>query len=196
VDFTGSPINFTGVSSFIPFSNSSTDIGSSNKIFRTGFFSGVTGFTGYFQNLTVANLISPFVPSLVNVTGNNMTLSGTTNMVTANISGNLGVTGNLLVRGLTTLSGNVSFLGAVLSTGNKTFSGILNQSGNVNIYGQTFISGNSSFTGNVNITGNSFLQGNQNITGDFTHTGRHIVDSNNSSITFTGNGQNHAFKVK
>ncbi len=196
VDFTGSPINFTGVSSFIPFSNASIDVGSSSRTFRTGFFSGVSGYTGYFENLRVGNLITSLIPSLVNVTGNNMTLSGTTNISTANVSGNLGVSGNLLVRGATTLSGDVSFLGAVLSTGNKTFSGVLNQSGNVNIYGRTLISGNSSFTGDVNITGNSFLQGNQNITGDFTHTGRHFVNSNNTSIIFTGDGQNHAFRVR
>ena len=192
VDFTGSPINFTGVSSFVPFSNASTDIGSASRIFKTGFFSGVTGFNGYFQNLTVANLTTSLVPSLVGVTGSNMTLSGTTNIVNANISGNLGVTGTLLVRGASTLSGDTSFLGTVYATGNKTFSGIFNQSGNVNIYGQTLVSGNSSFTGNLNITGDIFLQGNQNITGKFIHTGQHFVNSNNNSITFTGNGPNHA----
>jgi hypothetical protein len=195
VDFTGSAINFTGVSSFIPFSNASIDVGSNSRMFRTGFFSGVSGRTGYFQNLTVANLITSLVPSLVSVTGSGMTLSGTTNIVNANVSGNLGVTGNLLVRGTTILSGDISFLGGVLSTGNKTFSGVLNQSGNVNVYGQTFISGNSSFTGNVNITGNLFLQGNQNITGGFTHTGQHFINSNNSNIIFTGDGPNHAITL-
>jgi len=195
VDFTGSPINFTGVSSFIPFTDASTDIGSSTKRFKTGFFSGLTGFNGFFQNLTVNNLTTSFIPSLVGATGSNMILSGTTNMVTANVSGNLGVTGNLLVRGASTLSGDVSFLGAVSATGNKTFSGVLNQSGNVNIYGRTLISGNSSFTGNLNITGDLFIQGNQNITGDFTHTGRHFVNSNNNNIIFTGNGANHALRI-
>ena len=196
VNFTGSPINFTGVSSFVPFSNASTDIGSASKIFKTGFFSGVSGFTGYFQNLTVANLITSLVPSLVGVTGSNMTLSGTTNIVNANISGNLGVTGTLLVRGASTLSGNTSFLGTVYATGDKTFSGIFNQSGNVNIYGQTLVSGNSSFTGNLNITGDIFLKGNQNITGNFIHTGQHFVNSNNTAITFTGDGgPNHALRI-
>jgi len=198
VDFTGSAINFTGVSSFIPFADALTDIGSATKRFKTGFFSGITGFNGYFQNLTVANLVTTSVistQSLVNVTGNNMTLSGTTNIVNANVSGNLGVTGNLSVTGTTTLSSNVSILGTILATGDKTFSGILNQSGNVNIYGQTFISGNSSFTGNVNITGNLFLKGNQNIIGDFTHTGQHFVNSNNNNITFTGNGANHSVTI-
>jgi hypothetical protein len=195
VDFTGSPINLTGVSSFIPFSNLSTDIGSASKIFKAGFFSGLTGFTGYFQNLTVENLTTSLPVSLIGVTGSNMTLNGTTNIATGNVSGNLGVTGNLLVRGATTLSGNISFFGAVLSTGNKTFSGILNQSGDVNVYGKNFISGDSSFTGNANITGNLFIQGNQNITGDLTHTGRHFVNSNNNEITFTGSGPNHALRI-
>lgn len=196
VDFTGFPINLTGVSSFVPFSNASTDIGSASRIFKTGFFSGVTGFNGYFQNLTVANLTTLLVPSLVGVTGSNMTISGTTNIVNANISGNLGVTGTLLIRGASTLSGNTSFLGTVLSTGDKTFSGVLNQSGNVNIYGQTLVSGNSSFTGNINVTGNIFLRGNQNITGNFTHTGQHIVYSNNTAIIFTGDGgPNHALRI-
>jgi len=195
VDFTGYPINFTGVSSFIPFADASIDIGSSSKTFRTGFFYGISGYTGYFENLKVNNLITSLIPSLVSVTGSDMTLSGTTNIATANVSGNLGVTGNLLIRGATTLSGDVSFLGAVLSTGNKTFSGILNQSGDVNVYGKTFVSGNSSFTGNVNITGDLFVKGNQNITGDFTHTGQHFVNSNNNNITFTGNGVNHAFRI-
>jgi hypothetical protein len=195
VDFTGSPINLTGVSSFIPFSNLSTDIGSASKIFKAGFFSGLTGFTGYFQNLTVENLTTSLPVSLIGVTGSNMTLNGTTNIATGNVSGNLGVTGNLLVRGATTLSGNISFFGAVLSTGNKTFSGILNQSGDVNVYGKTFISGDSSLTGNVNITGNLFLQGDQNITGGFAHTGRHFVNSNNNEITFTGSGPNHALRI-
>lgn len=195
VDFTGSPINFTGVSSFIPFSNASIDIGSASRMFKTGFFSGVSGFTGYFQNLTVGTLNTSLVPSLVSVTGSNMTLSGTTNIATTNVSGNLGVTGNLSVTGTTTLSNSVSLLGTVYATGNKTFSGVFNQSGNVNIYGQTLASGNSSFTGNVNITGDIFLQGNQNITGNFIHTGQHFVNSNDSSITFTGNGASHAFRI-
>ena len=195
VDFVGSPINLTGVSSFVPFSNASTDIGSASRIFKTGFFSGVTGFTGYFQNLTVGILNTSLVPSLVNVTGNNMTLSGTTNIDTANISGNLGLTGTLLVRGASTLSGNTSFLGTVYATGNKTFSGVFNQSGDVNIYGKTLVSGDSSFTGNINITGDTFLKGNHNIIGKFIHTGQHFVDSNNNSITFTGDGPSHAFRV-
>jgi hypothetical protein len=195
VDFVGLPINLTGVSSFIPFSNTSTDVGSSSRMFRTGFFSGVSGYTGYFENLKVGNLITSLIPSLVEVTGNEMTLSGITNIASGNISGNLGITGDLIVRGTTTLSGNTSFLGTVLSTGNKTFSGILNQTGNVNIYGQTFISGNSSFSGNINITGNSFIQGNQNITGNFIHTGQHFVNSNNTEIIFTGNGVSHALKI-
>jgi hypothetical protein len=195
VDFTGSPINLTGVSSFIPFSNLSTDIGSASKIFKAGFFSGLTGFTGYFQNLTVENLTTSLPVSLIGVTGSNMTLNGTTNIATGNVSGNLGVTGNLLVRGSTILSGDVSFLGALLATGNKTFSGILNQSGDISVYGKNFISGDSSLTGNVNITGNLFLQGNQNITGNLTHTGRHFVNSNNNEITFTGSGPNHALRI-
>lgn len=195
VDFTGSPINFTGVSSFVPFSNAATDIGSASKIFKTGFFSGVTGFTGYFQNLTVGTLNTLLVPSLVGVTGSNMTLSGTTNIATANVSGNLGVTGNLSVTGTTTLSNSVSLLGTVYATGNKTFSGIFNQSGNANIYGQTLVSGNSSFTGNVNITGDIFLKGNQNITGNFTHTGQHFINSNNTEIIFTGDGFSHALRI-
>ena len=195
VDFTGYPINFTGVSSFIPFSNASTDIGSASKMFKTGFFSGVTGYTGYFENLKVGNLITTLVPSLVNVTGNNMTLSGTTNIVNANVSGNLGVTGNLSVTGAATLSSNVSLLGTVYATGNKTFSGVFNQSGDVNIYGKTFVSGNSTFTGNVNITGNLFLKGNQNITGNFIHTGQHFVNSNDTEIIFTGNGFSHALRI-
>jgi len=195
VDFTGSAINFTGVSSFIPFADALTDIGSATKRFKTGFFSGITGFNGYFQNLTVANLTTSLVPSLVGVTGSNMTLNGITNIATGNVSGNLGVTGNLLVRGSTILSGNVSFLGALLATGNKTFSGILNQSGDISVYGKNFISGDSSLTGNVNITGNLFLQGNQNITGNLTHTGKHFVNSNNNNITFTGNGANHALII-
>lgn len=195
VDFTGSPINFTGVSSFIPFSNASIDIGSASRMFKTGFFSGVSGFTGYFQNLTVGTLNTSLVPSLVGVTGSNMTISGTTNIVNSNISGNLGVTGNLSVTGTTTLSNSVFLLGTVYATGNKTFSGVFNQSGDVNIYGQTLVSGNSSFTGNINVTGNIFLRGNQNITGNFTHTGQHIVNSNNTSIIFTGDGVSHALRI-
>ena len=195
VDFTGYPINFTGVSSFIPFSNASTDIGSASKMFKTGFFSGVTGYTGYFENLKVGNLITTLVPSLVNVTGNNMTLSGTTNIVNANVSGNLGVTGNLSVTGATILSNNISLLGTVYATGNKTFSGVFNQSGDVNIYGKTFVSGNSTFTGNVNITGNLSLTGNINIIGSLYHTGQHFINSNNNPITLTGAGGSHVFRI-
>jgi hypothetical protein len=195
VDFTGSSINLTGVSSFVPFFNASTDVGSSSKMFKTGFFSGVTGFNGYFQNLTVENLTTSLVPSLVGVTGKDMTLSGVTNIATANVSGNLGVTGNLSVTGATILSSSVSLLGTVYATGNKTFSGVFNQSGDVNIYGKTLVSGNSSFTGNVNVTGNLSVVGNQNITGKFTHTGEHFIDSNNTSFTFTGGGANHFFKI-
>lgn len=172
----GNSTQLNSVQTILPTGDVSVDLGSSSNRFKTGWFSGVSGFTGVFQNLTVLGVLNATIPApiLNNSTGNNVTLSGVTNINNANFSGNINSAGT------NTFSGNSIFNGLITATGNKTFSGNFSQSGNSSFLGAVNHSGNLtctgvwSHTGSFNQTGDSFFKGNVSI------------DGTNSSLSFTG----------
>lgn len=185
----------TGVSRFSPPSNASVDLGSASLRFKTGFVSGIDALTGYIRTLKVDNLIASVTPNLVNATGNNLTISGQTNIQQAAISGNALIGGNATITGTLNVTGNTVLAGTVYSTGTKTFSGTLNQSGSLNIFGTESISGGLNITGDVYCTGNALIKGNVNITGNYSQTGIFFLNTNNSNAVITGAGANHKFSV-
>jgi len=187
--------NLPSVNQISPTGNAAVDLGSSSSRFRTGYFSGVTGFTGYFEYLKVANLDANVNPNLINRTGNNLTLSGQTNIENLAVSGNQAIAGGLTVSGALNVTGNTVLGGTITATGNKNFSGTLSQSGSLNVFGTESISGNLRVTGDIYCTGNFSANGNINFTGGYSQTGGFFVNSNNGSIVFTGNGASHKFSV-
>lgn len=187
--------NLPSVNQISPTGNAAVDLGSSSSRFRTGYFSGVTGFTGYFEYLKVANLDANVNPNLINRTGNNLTLSGQTNIENLAVSGNQAIAGGLTVSGALNVTGNTVLGGTITATGDKSFSGTLSQSGSLNVFGAQSISGNLRVTGDIYCTGNFSANGNISFTGGYSQTGGFFVNSNNGSIVFTGNGASHKFSV-
>ena len=171
-----------GVQAITPTGNAAVDLGSASNRFKTGWFSGVSGSTGVFQNLTILGTLNATIPAstLNNSTGNNVTLSGTTNLNAANFSGNINSAGTNTFSGDLNVSGNSIFNGTILATGNKTFSGSLSQSGNSNFFGALGHSGTLVSTGAWNHTG-AFNQ-----TGDSFFKGNVSIDSAGSELTFSG----------
>lgn len=187
--------NLPSVNQISPTGNASIDLGSSSNRFRTGYFSGVTGFTGYFEYLKVANLDASVTVNLDNKTGSNLTINGQTNVQNLTVSGDQAIASGLTVSGGLSVSGNAILNGTVTATGSKSFSGILNQSGNVNIFGAESVSGNLRVTGDIYCTGNFSADGNISFTGGYSQTGAFFVNSNNNGIVFTGEGASHKFSV-
>jgi hypothetical protein len=171
-----------GVQAITPTGNAAVDLGSASNRFKTGWFSGVSGSTGVFQNLTILGTLNATIPAstLNNSTGNNVTLSGTTNLNAANFSGNINSAGTNTFSGDLNVSGNSIFNGTILATGNKTFSGSLSQSGNSNFFGALGHSGTLVSTGAWNHTG-AFNQ-----TGDSFFKGNVSIDAASSALTFSG----------
>lgn len=185
----------TGVSRFLPPNNSSVNLGSESLRFKTGFVSGIDALTGYIRTLKVDNLIATVAPNLVNATGNNLTISGQTNIQQAAISGNASIGGNATITGTLNVTGNTVLAGTVYSTGEKTFSGTLNQSGSLNVFGTESISGGLNITGDVFCTGNTLIKGNVSITGNHSQTGGFFLNTNNSNVVITGAGSSHKLSI-
>jgi hypothetical protein len=166
-----SPTQLNGIQTAIPTGDVGVDFGSQVNRFKTGWFFGVSGSTGVFQNLTILGTLNATIPAstLNNSTGNNVTLSGTTNLNAANFSGNINSAGTNTFSGNLNVSGNSVLNGTITATGNKTFSGTLSQSGNANFFGNFGQSGTLTstgawnHTGAFNQTGDSFFQGNVSI---------------------------------
>jgi len=177
----GNPTELNAVRTLVPTGNASVDLGSSSNRFKTGWFSGISGSVGVFQNLTVlGTLNATVVPPLTldGSTGNNVTLSGTTNLNNANFSGNINSAG------LNTFSGNSIFNGTITATGNKTFSGDFSQTGNSSFFGNFAQSGTLFSTGTWNHTGNF------NQTGVSAFLGSVSINSSNAAFNFSGNNSN------
>jgi hypothetical protein len=166
-----SPTQLNSIQTAIPTGDAGVDFGSQANRFKTGWFFGVSGSTGVFQNLTILGTLNATIPAstLNNSTGNNVTLSGTTNLNAANFSGNINSAGTNTFSGNLNVSGNSVLNGTITATGNKTFSGTLSQSGNANFFGNFGQSGTLTSTGAwnhtgvFNQTGDSFFQGNVSI---------------------------------
>ena len=177
------PTQISNIQTITPSGNAVVDLGGASNRFKTGWFSGVTGTTAVFQNLTVLGSLSATIPAstLDNSTGNNVTLSGTTNLNAANFSGNINSAGTNTFSGNLNVSGNSVFNGAVTATGAKTFSGSLSQSGDANFFGAFGHSGTLVSTGAWNHTG-AFNQ-----TGDASFRGSVSINSPSAAFTFSGN---------
>lgn len=177
------PTQISNIQTITPSGNAVVDLGGASNRFKTGWFSGVTGTTAVFQNLTVLSSLSATIPAstLDNSTGNNVTLSGTTNLNAANFSGNINSAGTNTFSGNLNVSGNSVFNGTITATGAKTFSGSLSQSGNANFFGALGHSGTFVSTGAWNHTG-AFNQ-----TGDISFRGNVSINSPSAAFTFSGN---------
>lgn len=177
------PTQISNIQTITPSGNAVVDLGGASARFKTGWFSGVTGTTAVFQNLTVLGSLSATIPAstLNNSTGNNVTLSGTTNLNAANFSGNINSAGTNTFSGNLNVSGNSVFNGTITATGAKTFSGSLSQSGNANFFGALAHSGTLVSTGAWNHTG-AFNQ-----TGDISFRGSVSINSPSAAFTFSGN---------
>jgi hypothetical protein len=177
------PTQLNNIGSITPTGNAIVDLGSASNQFKTGWFSGVSGSTGVFQNLTVlGTLNATIVPAstLNGSTGNNVTLSGTTNLNSANFSGSINSAGTNTFSGNLNVSGNSVFNGTITATGNKTFSGDFSQTGNSSFFGAFTQSGTLTSTGSWNHTGVI------NQTGDVSFKGNTTIDGTNSFFNFTG----------
>jgi len=179
----GNPTELNAVKTLIPTGNASVDLGSASNRFKTGWFSGISGSTGVFQNLTILGTLNATIPAstLNNSTGNNVTLSGTTNLNSANFSGNINSAGTNTFSGNLNVTGNSVFNGTITATGNKTFSGGFSQTGNSSFFGDFTQSGTLFSTGNWNHTGNF------NQTGISAFLGSVSINSPNGAFNFSGN---------
>jgi hypothetical protein len=183
----GNPTELNAVKTIIPTGNANVDLGSSSNRFKTGWFSGISGSVGVFQNLTVlGTLNATIVPAstLDGSTGNNVTLSGTTNLNSANFSGNINSAGTNTFSGNLNVTGNSVFNGTITATGNKTFSGGFSQTGNSSFFGSFTQSGTLFSTGVWNHTGNF------NQTGDCAFLGAMSINSPNAAFNFSGANSN------
>lgn len=180
----GNPTELNAVKTLIPTGNASVDLGSASNRFKTGWFSGISGSTGVFQNLTILGTLNATIPAstLNNSTGNNVTLSGTTNLNAANFSGNINSAGTNTFSGNLNVTGNSVFNGTITATGNKTFSGGFSQTGDSSFFGGFTQSGTLFSTGVWNHTGNF------NQTGDSSFVGSVSINSPNGAFNFSGNG--------
>jgi hypothetical protein len=183
----GNPTELNAVKTIIPTGNANVDLGSSSNRFKTGWFSGISGSVGVFQNLTVlGTLNATIVPAstLDGSTGNNVTLSGTTNLNNANFSGNINSAGTNTFSGNLNVTGNSVFNGTITATGNKTFSGGFSQTGNSSFFGNFAQSGTLFSTGTWNHTGNF------NQTGSSAFLGSVSINSPNAAFNFSGDASN------
>jgi hypothetical protein len=183
----GNPTELNAVRTLVPTGNASVDLGSSSNRFKTGWFSGISGSVGVFQNLTVlGTLNATIVPAstLDGSTGNNVTLSGVTNLNNANFSGNINSAGTNTFSGNLNVTGNSVFNGTITATGNKTFSGGFSQTGNSSFFGNFAQSGTLFSTGTWNHTGNF------NQTGSSAFLGSVSINSPNAAFNFSGDASN------
>jgi len=177
-------VSLTKIAQALPTSDSTVDLGSTSLKFRTGFFSGVSGFTGHFNNLKVDLLsVDNLTLDLNSKTGNNFTFSGTTNLNNIVASGNCSVSGNLNITGTTNIN-STNIYGAIYATGTKSFSGSLFQSGNLNITGDVIFRGNTRTTGNVFVTGNQTVIGTLFTTGGINHSGGVSIKAYTDNFSF------------
>lgn len=183
------PTQLNAVQTLIPTGNSNVDLGGASNRFKTGWFSGVSGSTGVFNDLQILGTLyaSNIVPTITldNAQGNNVTFSGTSNMDNANFSGTLRVAGVTTLTGNLNVSGSTVLNGTVTATGDKTFSGTFSQSGNSRFFGNTTNSGSLLNTGSLTNSGSV------NFIGDFTSKGNITFNGDgNKNFQFTGNGSN------
>jgi hypothetical protein len=187
------PTQLNNIGTITPTGNAIVDLGSASNQFKTGWFSGISGTNAIIRNLTVLDSFSaPIIGlQLINSTGINITLSGTTNLNSASFSGNINSAGTNTFSGNLNVSGNSVFNGTITATGNKTFSGTLSQTGNLNLFGGLNHSGDFISTGSFSHSGSLTNSGNVNFVGDLSSRGNITFNGDeNKNFQFTGNGAN------
>jgi hypothetical protein len=187
------------VYSISPTGDNTVDLGSQSKRFKTGWFDTVTGSSGIIGGdfTVLGTLNATIVPaiSLNGAQGNNLTLSGTTNLNNANFSGNAIVAGTLTTSGNLNVSGNSIFNGTVTATGNKTFSGTFSQSGASTFIGNINHNGALTSTGIWNHTGVFNQSGNLYSNGSLVHTGEAFFNNSYTGFTISGLGVGQAVTI-
>jgi hypothetical protein len=187
------------VYSISPTGDNTVDLGSQSKRFKTGWFDTVTGSSGIIGGdfTVLGTLNATIVPaiSLSGAQGNNLTLSGTTNLNNANFSGNAIVASTLTTSGNLNVSGNSIFNGTVTATGNKTFSGVFSQSGNSTFIGNINHNGALTSTGIWNHTGAFNQTGDVYSNGSLIHTGAAFFNNSYTGFTITGIGLGQAVTI-
>lgn len=180
------------VYSISPTGDSTVDLGSQSKRFKTGWFNTITGNSGIIGGdfTVLGTLNATIVPaiSLNNAQGNNLTLSGTTNLNNANFSGNATVANVLTTSGNFNVSGNSIFNGTITATGNKTFSGTFSQSGSSTFSGNINHNGSLTSTGIWNHTGVFNQSGDVYSNGTLRHTGLAFFNNSYTGFIVSGAG--------
>ena len=180
------------VASIAPTGDNVVNLGSEANRFATGWFDTVTGSSGVIGgDLTVlGTLYADIVPAVTldGAQGNNFTLSGTTNLVTGNFSGDVSVAGLTTLSGNLNVSGNALLNGTITATGNKTFSGAFSQSGSSSFFGAVNHVGDLISTGNWSHTGTLYQSGNITFDGTLNHTGQAYFDNSYSDFKVSGVG--------
>jgi hypothetical protein len=180
------------VTALSPATDNSVDLGSQSKRFKTGWFGTITGNSGVFGgDLTVlGTLNATIVPaiSLNGAQGNNLTLSGTTNLNNANFSGTAKIAGETTLSGNLNVSGDALLNGTITATGNKSFSGTFFQSGNSLFSGNINHNGSLISTGAWSHTGTLYQSGNVNSIGSLSHSGEASFNNSFTGFLISGGG--------
>lgn len=187
------------VYSISPTGDNTVDLGSQSRRFKTGWFNTISGNSGIIGGdfTVLGTLNATIVPaiSLNGAQGNNLTLSGTTNLNNANFSGNAIVANALTTSGNLNVSGNSIFNGTITATGNKTFSGTFSQSGASTFIGNINHNGALTSTGIWNHTGVFNQSGDTYSNGTLTHTGAAFFNNSYTGFTISGAGLGQAVTV-
>jgi formylmethanofuran dehydrogenase subunit C len=187
------------VTALSPETDNSVDLGSQSKRFKTGWFDTITGNSGVFGgDLTVlGTLNATIVPaiSLSGAQGDNLTLSGTTNLVNANFSGNSIVAGTTTLSGNLNVSGDSLLNGTITATGNKSFSGTFFQSGNSLFSGNINHNGALISTGAWSHTGTLYQSGNVNSIGSLSHSGEASFNNSFTGFLISGGGAGQSVTI-
>jgi len=187
------PTQLNNIGAITPTGNAIIDLGSASNQFKTGWFSGISGTNAIIKNLIVSDsFTAPIIGlQLINSTGISVTLSGTTNLNSANFSGNINSAGTNTFSGNLNVSGNSVFNGTITATGSKTFSGTLSQTGNFTLFGGLNHSGDFVSTGSFSHSGVLTNSGDVNFVGDLSSKGNVTFNGDgNKNFQFTGNGAN------
>ncbi len=180
------------VASLTPTGDNAVNLGSQANRFATGWFDTVTGSSGVIGGdfTVLGTLYAEIVPAVTldGAQGNDFTLSGTTNLVTGNFSGDASVAGLTTLSGNLNVSGNALLNGTVTATGNKTFSGTFSQSGSSSFFGAINHNGALISTGAWSHTGTLYQSGNVNSIGSLSHSGEASFNNSFTGFLISGGG--------
>ncbi len=126
--------------------------------------------SGNSANLGTPNNAAEFIGN-VEIDGDININSGTTNLLSTNINGDLSVTGTTTLSGDLNQTGDNTLTGDLSVTGTTTLSGDLNQTGDNTLTGDLSVTGTTTLSGDLNQTGDNTLTGDLSVTGTTTLNG-------------------------